>query len=206
MEGEQATIKGTVTPARPAGAEVTVQVHGAAGWETLLTAPLDGQSHFSAAWTPSQAGAARLRALVPDDAYNAGGTSATVKVTVRDPDPHHVPASMVRCIVIDHSEFRLYYYEHGHIVRDFPCVLGKPSTPTPYGRFRIYQKVPHPGGPNGADYMKYLGIIGIHGTNAPQLLKRFPRAYSHGCCRLYNRDIIWLYKRCPVGTPVWCVQ
>jgi lipoprotein-anchoring transpeptidase ErfK/SrfK len=54
--------------------------------------------------------------------------------------------------------------------------------------------------------MKYSGIIGIHGTNAPQLLSRFPRAFSHGCTRLHNRDITWQYFRCPIGTPVWNVR
>jgi lipoprotein-anchoring transpeptidase ErfK/SrfK len=55
-------------------------------------------------------------------------------------------------------------------------------------------------------YLGYVGIIGIHGTDQPQLLQRFPRAYSHGCTRLYNRDITWLYRRCPVGTRVWSVR
>jgi lipoprotein-anchoring transpeptidase ErfK/SrfK len=43
------------------------------------------------------------------------------------------------------------------------------------------------------------GFIGIHGTNAPQLL---PGRVSHGCIRLDNRDIIRLTALMPVGTPV----
>jgi lipoprotein-anchoring transpeptidase ErfK/SrfK len=204
--GEPATFKGTVTPAYPAGAQVTLQYRSGSIWQTLVTTTVDEQSAFSVAWTPTAAAKLKVRALVPADAGNAAGASAEHAMLARDPDPHHVPATLAKCIVIDHSEFRVYYYEHGHIVRDFPSVLGKPSTPTPYGHFRVYMKVPHPGGPNGAYYLKYHGIIGIHGTNAPQLLRHFPRAYSHGCARLYNRDITWLYARVPVGTPVWCVR
>jgi lipoprotein-anchoring transpeptidase ErfK/SrfK len=204
--GEQATLKGTVEPAYPEGTQITLQYSSGSTWQTLATAALDGQSAFSFAWTPTTAASLKVRALAPADAANAAGASAEHAVLARDPNPHHVPASLAKCIVIDHSEFRVYYYEHGHIVRDFPAVLGKPSTPTPYGRFRVYQKVPHPGGPNGADYLKYDGIIGVHGTDAPQLLKDFPRAFSHGCARLYNKDILWLYPRIPVGTPVWCVR
>ena len=203
---EQATLSGTVAPARMAGTLVTLQYRSGPTWETFTTATLNDQSAFSVAWTPTAAATLKLRALAPADAANAAGSSAERPLLARDPNPHHVPASLPKCIVIDHSEFRVYYYEHGHIVRDFPCVLGKRSTPTPYGHFRVYQKVPHPGGPNGADYLKYDGIIGIHGTDAPQLLRDFPRAFSHGCARLYNSDILWLYPRIPVGTPVWCVR
>ena len=204
--GEQVTLKGTVAPAYPAGTQITLQYRSGPTWQTLATTALDGQSAYSFAWTPTTAAKLKVRALAPAAASNAAGASAEHAVLARDPDPHHVPASLAKCIVIDHSEFRVYYYEHGRIVRDFPAVLGKPSTPTPYGHFRVYQKVPHPGGPNGADYLKYDGIIGVHGTDAPQLLRDFPRAFSHGCARLYNRDILWLYPRIPVGTPVWCVR
>jgi hypothetical protein len=185
---------------------VELQYRSGATWQALATATLNDQSSFSVAWTPTAADKFKVRALAAADALNAAGASAEQPVLVRDPDPHHVPATLAKCIVIDHSEFRVFYYEHGRIVRDFPCVLGKRSTPTPYGRFRVHQKVPHPGGPNGAYYLKYDGIIGVHGTNVPQLLRHFPRAYSHGCARLYNRDITWLYRRVPVGTPVWCVR
>ncbi len=53
--------------------------------------------------------------------------------------------------------------------------------------------------------MRYLGLYAIHGTNEPWLLKRNPRNYSHGCTRLANADITWLYSRVHVGTPVWNV-
>ena len=95
--------------------------------------------------------------------------------------------------------------EHGWVVRVFDCVLGRPALPTPLGHFRIYAKDPHMGGPYGPRRMRYLGLYAIHGTDEPWLLHRFPRNYSHGCTRLSDAHILWLYPRCPVGTPVWNV-
>jgi lipoprotein-anchoring transpeptidase ErfK/SrfK len=39
----------------------------------------------------------------------------------------------------------------------------------------------------------------IHGTTEPWSIGR---AVSSGCIRLFNQDIIDLYNRVPVGTPV----
>jgi lipoprotein-anchoring transpeptidase ErfK/SrfK len=39
----------------------------------------------------------------------------------------------------------------------------------------------------------------LHGTNEPESIGR---AVSSGCIRLFNQDIIDLYNRVPVGTPV----
>ena len=43
------------------------------------------------------------------------------------------------------------------------------------------------------------GNYAIHGTNDPSSIGRF---VSHGCIRMFNADIIDLYNRVPVGTPV----
>jgi lipoprotein-anchoring transpeptidase ErfK/SrfK len=203
--GERGSLTGKVLPARPAGTPVIVLVKQTAGWVALGEATLGATSSFRFEWVPLRPGRLRLRAYVAADDRNAEGRGRPRRVLVHDPDPHGVPDDLPRTVVIDHSQYRVYYYESGRVVRDFPCVLGARVTPTPFGHFRIQRKRPHPGGANGAFYMGYVGIIGIHGTNQPQLLRRFPRAYSHGCARLYNRDITWLYRRCPVGTPVWSV-
>jgi lipoprotein-anchoring transpeptidase ErfK/SrfK len=43
------------------------------------------------------------------------------------------------------------------------------------------------------------GEYAIHGTNNPGSVGRF---VSHGCVRMYNRDITDLYSRVRIGTPV----
>ncbi len=42
------------------------------------------------------------------------------------------------------------------------------------------------------------GFIGIHGTNAPELL---PGRVSHGCIRINNHAVRRLARLLPIGTP-----
>jgi len=155
--GETAKLTGTVAPALPEGTLVSVRLLEGTAWTTVQTVPLDAQSAFSLDWVTSAAATLRFRAVVPASENYAAGISGEVVSQARDPDPHHVPVTLRRCIVIDHSEFRVYYYEYGHIVRDFPSVLGKPSTPTPLNRFRIYKKIPAPLGPQRGVLHEVLG-------------------------------------------------
>ena len=99
----------------------------------------------------------------------------------------------------------MYFFSYGREVRSFPCVTGRPSLPTPTGRFKIYAEGMNPGGPYGARIMSYHPPCAIHGTDEPGLLSRFPRNFSHGCTRLSNANAIWLYDHAPIGTPVWNV-
>ena len=57
-----------------------------------------------------------------------------------------------------------------------------------------------PRNPLGARAL-YLGwtMLRIHGTNSP---KSIGRAASSGCYRMYNDDVIDLYSRVHIGTPV----
>ncbi len=131
------------------------------------------------------------------------GTSApTPARRVFATNPHGVPASAPRYLVQAISETHLYYYEHGRLVRVFPVVFGKPSTPTPRGNFRVYSKTVGPGPAFGPLAIWYHGNYGIHGTNQEYLLKRDWRYYSAGCTRNYNDNIRWLWDRIPIGTPV----
>jgi lipoprotein-anchoring transpeptidase ErfK/SrfK len=113
-----------------------------------------------------------------------------------------VPASDEHHLVQRISEMRLYYYRRGQLRRVFPVVFGKPSTPTPLGRYRVYSKTNGPGPAFGPKALWYHRGYGIHGTNQEHLLARSWRYYSAGCTRNYNANILWLYERVPVGTPV----
>ncbi|WP_242848761.1 L,D-transpeptidase family protein [Syntrophomonas palmitatica] len=66
----------------------------------------------------------------------------------------------------------------------------------------MVQKTMNPGGPFGARWMRLSvpwGGYGIHGTNNP---KSIGKAVSHGCIRMYNKDVIEIYDLTPIGTPV----
>ena len=65
-----------------------------------------------------------------------------------------------------------------------------------------------PGGtaqnPMGAAAMTLnVGEYAIHGTNNPGSIGGF---VSYGCIRMHNRDVMDLYSRVTVGTPVVVLQ
>jgi lipoprotein-anchoring transpeptidase ErfK/SrfK len=199
--GNTAQLKGRVYPAHP-GAQVTIERKSGGVWGDFATVTLADDSRFSAPFKPTSPGFKYFRVRMAADAEHALAITSSRRLVVNIPNKHGIPWVYPHYIVIDHSEFRIYYYEHGRIIRNWACVLGKPSTPTPLGHFKVYAKDPTAGIVMGK-LLLYYNSIGIHGTNEPWLIKRFPRAFSHGCCRLTNAHIDWLYPRVPVGTPVW---
>jgi hypothetical protein len=193
---------------RPIHAAVTVHLTRwtGDGWEQLKDVTLGSDSRGTVRLPAGKPGKLAVRAEMEADAEHLAGHSAPWKQTVFDKsNPYGVPARYAHLILVDLSKYKLYYYERGVVVRVFDCVLGRPSLPTPKGHYKIYAKDPHMGGPYGPYRMRYLGLYAIHGTNEPWLLGRYPRNYSHGCTRLSNGHITWLYSRVTVGTPVWNV-
>ena len=93
------------------------------------------------------------------DAEHAAGASGVRRVQVRAPNPYGVPLGAARIVVVDLSQYRMYFFSHGREVRSFPCVLGRPSLPTPRGHFRIFAKGMNPGGPYGARIMSYHSAV-----------------------------------------------
>lgn len=197
------TIK--VRPAHP-GATVRLMRWTADGWTALRELTLGDASQVKARVLAGKPGRLAVRAEMAADADHLAGHSAPWKVKVYDKrNPYGVPSRYPRLILVDLSQYKLYYHEYGNVIRVFKCVLGRPGLPTPRGHYKIYAKDPDMGGPYGPFRMRYLGLYAIHGTNEPWLLDRFPRNYSHGCTRLANTNITWLYNRVKVGTPVWNV-
>jgi lipoprotein-anchoring transpeptidase ErfK/SrfK len=101
----------------------------------------------------------------------------------------------------------------GKVVKTYPVAVGKPSTPSPSGRFHIASHVvnptyshdgkvvrPGPGNPVGTRWMS-IGFkgYGIHGTNHPESIGH---AASHGCIRLRNHDAEELFELVRVGDEV----
>lgn len=203
-KGERVTFRVHVGPPHP-GAAVTLETWDGDAWVSLRTLALDAESRTRFARRAGRSGRLAFRVRMAADAEHVAGASAVQRVTVRPPNPYHVPLSLARIVVVDKSQYRLYFFAHGREVRSFPCVLGRPSLPTPTGHFHIYARGMNPGGPYGARIMSYHSPFAIHGTNEPGLLKRFPRDFSHGCTRLLNANAIWLYEHAPMGTPVWNV-
>lgn len=199
--GDTVALRGSVAPAHPGGTVVIERLENDV-WTKLSEVTLDEDSRFHVAWKPGAYGYHRLRLHMLADADHVQGYTPRVRVIVNRPNEHHVPYRFAHYIVIVRHEYKLYYYEHGKLVRSFRVALGRPGYPTPLGYFVMRAKVRPGGGALGSCVMYYYKSIAIHGTNEPYLLSRFPRNFSHGCARMYNSEALWLYYRCPCGTHI----
>ena len=125
-------------------------------------------------------------------------------------------------ITIDRSSFRLRLFKRLRFAKGYGVAVGLPEYPTPTGLFAIQSKQVNPtwtapnspwagemagqqvagGAPDNplkARWMGVNGAVGIHGTGQPWSIGT--RA-SHGCIRMTVRDVIDLFGRVSIGTPV----
>ena len=115
-------------------------------------------------------------------------------------------------IVVDRRTLRLTLFKNGKKVMSAPVGVGKASTPTPGGLSWIRERLNGFGNPvygplafGTATYSNKLtdwpggGVVGIHGTNEPNLVPGRP---SHGCIRMHNKDILKLGRKIVPGTPL----
>lgn len=121
----------------------------------------------------------------------------------------HVIRSYLR---VNRRTLRATLFRDGRRIWSAPVGVGRPSLPTPAGRFYVTEKLGAIGGsfygPRALATSAYAptltdwpggGVVGIHGTDAPQLIPGRP---SHGCVRLRNADIERLWPLVEVGTPI----
>jgi lipoprotein-anchoring transpeptidase ErfK/SrfK len=113
-------------------------------------------------------------------------------------------------------------FKRDKLVRSYRVAVGEPKYPTPMGSFTVQAmqvdppwNVPQsdwagelagqtiPGGdprnPLKARWIGFNGSVGFHGTSSVSSLGT---AASHGCIRMAEGDVIDLYERVQVGTPV----
>lgn len=125
-------------------------------------------------------------------------------------------------ITIARSTFKLRLFKKLRLVKTYRVAVGQPAYPTPRGRFSIASKQVNPtwsvpnspwagelagssvAGGSAANPLKarWMGIangVGIHGTGQDYSIGT--RA-SHGCIRMHVRDVIALFARVSIGTPV----
>jgi hypothetical protein len=125
-------------------------------------------------------------------------------------------------LTIDRGHFKLRLFKHLRHVKTYGIAVGMAGLSTPAGLFSITEKQVNPawhvpnaawagslagqvipgGAPNNPLKARWLGIadgVGIHGTAEDWSIGS--RA-SHGCIRMHVSDVIALYPRVPIGTPV----
>jgi lipoprotein-anchoring transpeptidase ErfK/SrfK len=120
-------------------------------------------------------------------------------------------AAVDRWLVIYRGSRKFELYVGGRLRRSGPVAVGARGMETPTGLFFVQSRfVPRSYPILGAfafetsGYSKLSdwpggGVVGVHGTNAPQLIGQ---AVSHGCVRLRNSDVVALRPLVRVGTPV----
>jgi hypothetical protein len=105
-------------------------------------------------------------------------------------------------IIVEKRYCRLTLYRDDQVLKKYSVAIGKSQTPTPVGEWKIIHKGGNWGGGFGSRWLGLnvpWGIYGIHGTDKPGSIGWMS---SHGCIRMYNRNIVELYNLVQVGTPV----
>lgn len=127
-------------------------------------------------------------------------------------------------IIIDRASFTLRFYQRLHLVNSYPIAVGMQGLETTAGLYDIQWKQvnppwyvpnsawagalagktipPGPQDPLKARFMSFNGGAGIHGID-PSEYSTIGHNASHGCVRMRIPDVISLYARTPVGTPVF---
>jgi lipoprotein-anchoring transpeptidase ErfK/SrfK len=123
-------------------------------------------------------------------------------------------------IIVKRSETHAYVFQGGKALFDFPIAMGKPSTPTPLGRYFVAvveHDLGHGYGPIVLDLSAHSeaiqswqgagdAIIAFHGPFGAQAKIAAGGAYvSNGCMRMLPEDQLKL-DVIPVGTPVDIVE
>ena len=118
-------------------------------------------------------------------------------------------------IIISLRRHTLTVFRHGKPVRRVGVALGAPETPTPRGRFAIYQKVREPSASPLGPWALHLtahsnvlfeydggpGRVAIHGARGV-LWAQAGTNVSHGCIRVPDGGIALIAALVHAGTPV----
>jgi hypothetical protein len=115
-------------------------------------------------------------------------------------------------LVVDQETLTATLYRNGQPIFSARVGVGKASTVTPKGHFYVMEKLRTLNAPiygpyaiGTSAYAPTLsewpggGVVGIHGTNEPQLIPGRP---SHGCVRMRDGDVARLWHMIGLGTPI----
>ncbi|MBN2404869.1 MAG: cell wall-binding repeat-containing protein [Coriobacteriia bacterium] len=157
-----------------------------------------GTVDFGRVAMPASGEKLRVEAGNPEDGL------ASASMTIRRLS---YPAST--CIVVDKSDFRLYWVKSDELISSYPVAIGRVGMETPVAMWQILAKYQtDPASVYGPRKMRMFRQYGssfvytayaIHGTNEPWVIGT---KASHGCIRMYNSDVLKLYPQVPIGTLV----
>ena len=136
----------------------------------------------------------------------------SVPATPTPTAPEFAKATM-RWVLVSIPDRKLALFANGKVVRIYRVAVGKTSTPSPVGGFKIVNRVTNPtyyhkgqviaagkGNPVGSRWMGLSAKgYGIHGTNQPSSIGT---AASTGCIRVGKKDLEELFALVDVGDAV----
>ena len=120
-------------------------------------------------------------------------------------------------LVINKTLLTISLYEDGKIIKKYPVSIGTKRNPTPNGIRYIQNRVVNPywggmfgkyrpvkgGAKNNPLGKRWMGLrqgYGIHGTIEEWSIGT---VRTHGCIRLFNKDVAELFELVKVGSPVY---
>jgi len=154
-----------------------------------------------------------------------GSTQPTATVPVLVVRAKTTTSNIGKTILVVLHERKVYLYKNTKLEKSYRCAIGMSAHPTPKGLFKVIAKSAHPAWRNPGSawakgmpsyikpgYYNPLGLralylnasgIRIHGTAKTWSMGH---AASHGCIRLTNHNVLDIYPRVPVGTPVYILS
>jgi lipoprotein-anchoring transpeptidase ErfK/SrfK len=125
-------------------------------------------------------------------------------------------------LVIKLGEKQVQVFKGDKLIIKYPIAIGKAGWETPVGEWKVMELIRNPGwtnfkngevmapGPDNPLGERWIGFwsdgkdsIGFHGTSN---IKSIGTAASHGCVRMYNKDVRVLFNLVQVGTTVKVVK
>lgn len=184
----------------------------------------EGQNGFE---TDKEALTAALQSSLEDE-FRMGAQTGdiSVEITGKTTTPKKTAESLqsTPAIVVTLSKRTVALYNGEKHIKTYRCAIGTPDHPTPVGNWKIVLKRKNPTwvnpgsawattmpktiapGPSNPLGLRALNLnasgIRLHGTTS---LSSIGTAASHGCMRMRNQDIVDLFDRVKVGTPVFII-
>lgn len=116
------------------------------------------------------------------------------------------------------GERKVYVFRDSQVIASYPVAIGRSGWETPTGNFVVRDMIENPGwenfrtgevmppggdNPLGVRWISFwtdgVNEIGFHGTPNEELIGQ---AVSHGCVRMRNQDVMALFSKVAIGTPV----
>jgi len=123
--------------------------------------------------------------------------------TVADqPGKPEIPPGVEVRLIVNTDQRTLTVMAGEEVIGVYPVAIGKYSTPTPIGEWKIIDKDYDWGGAFGPRWLGLnisWGRYGIHGTNQPGSISY---EASQGCLRMFDDDVVQIFDLVKVGTQV----